>query len=229
MSNNLYNILSKHTSSFHPVVPFDATKNALLKLDFTSNNTMLTPEIMNETEAFSAYIKTILGKKYTYGIGGYDEHRTIYSRSSVFDDDEPRRLHLGIDIWGPSGTVVYAPLGGSVHSFANNNHYGDYGATIILQHQVDGVVFYTLYGHLNEHSLAGLQDGHFISRGKAFAHFGGPHENGNWPPHLHFQIVEEIHQYKGDYPGVCKQSERKKYLANSPDPDVILNMMQYAK
>jgi hypothetical protein len=29
---------------------------------------------------------------------------------------------------------------------------------------------------------------------------------------------------KGDYPGVCKYSERKKYLANCPDPDLILGM-----
>ena len=34
--------------------------------------------------------------------------------------------------------------------------------------------------------------------------------------------------YKGDYPGVCSISERKKYLANCPDPDAILGMMQYA-
>src|SRR4051794_6952144 len=125
MPDKLYNILSKYTHTFHPVVPFDAAKNKLLKLDFTSNNIVLTPEIMNDTEAFSAYITGILGKKYTYGVGGYDEHRTIYSRSSVFDADEPRRLHLGIDIWGPAGTPIYAPLGGTVHSFGFNNHFGD--------------------------------------------------------------------------------------------------------
>jgi hypothetical protein len=33
---------------------------------------------------------------------------------------------------------------------------------------------------------------------------------------------------EGDYPGVCKFSERGKYLLNSPDPDLILQMMQHA-
>jgi hypothetical protein len=33
---------------------------------------------------------------------------------------------------------------------------------------------------------------------------------------------------KGDYPGVCKYSEQRKYLLNCPDPDLILQMMQYA-
>ncbi|MEJ7685296.1 MAG: peptidoglycan DD-metalloendopeptidase family protein [Segetibacter sp.] len=122
---------------------------------------------------------------------------------------------------------MFAPLGGYVHSFAFNNQYGDYGVTIILHHQLDGVSFNTLYGHLSLIDIAGLQEGQCITRGEAFAHFGQPQENGHWPPHLHFQIVYEMHEKKGDYPGVCKYSEREKYLSNSPDPDAILQMTQY--
>lgn len=226
---SLYNLLQKHSSTFHAVVPFDAKKDKLLQLDFTSANTGLTGEILSNTPAFSAYIDKLLGKNYAYGIGGYNEHRTIYSRSSRFDGvEEPRRLHLGIDIWAPAGTPVFAPLGGVVHSFAFNNHFGDYGATIVLQHQLERISFHTLYGHLSVKDLGGLQEGIYICRGAEFARFGEPNENGHWPPHLHFQIVSEMHQKKGDYPGVCKYSEREKYLLNSPDPDAILQMMQYA-
>jgi hypothetical protein len=32
---------------------------------------------------------------------------------------------------------------------------------------------------------------------------------------------------EGDYPGVCKYSEREKWLRNSPDPDLILNLNQF--
>ncbi len=226
----VYTLLQKNSYVFHSVVPFDVGKDKLVQLDFTSKNVVLNNEILADTSAFSAYIDYLLGDRYTYGIGGYDEHRTIYSRSTTFDGfDGPRRLHLGIDIWGKVGTPVFCPLGGYVHSFAYNDHFGDYGATIILQHQLEGTSFNTLYGHLGLADIAGLQEGQYISRGTEFAHFGPPAENGQWPPHLHFQIVNEMHEKKGDYPGVCKYTERKKYLDNSPDPDVILQMMQYAE
>jgi hypothetical protein len=229
METSLYNLVLKYKDTFHPVVPFNAKKDKLLKIDFTGSNQELTEDILLDTTAFSTYIKELLGKKYTYGIGGYDEHRTVYSRSDVFDDaEEPRRLHLGIDVWGNAGTPVFAPFGGYVHSFAFNNRFGDYGATIILHHQMDGVSFNTLYGHLSLNDIAGLHEGRYITRGVEFAHFGEPEENGRWPPHLHFQIVKEMHQHDGDYPGVSKLSEREYYLLNSPDPDVILQMMQYA-
>jgi hypothetical protein len=58
-------------------------------------------------------------------------------------------------------------------------------------------------------------------------HFGQPKENGNWPPHLHFQVIKDIRIKDGDYPGVCATSEKKKYLTNCPDADLILNMMKY--
>jgi hypothetical protein len=44
---------------------------------------------------------------------------------------------------------------------------------------------------------------------------------------LHFQIILDIADWKGDYPGVCKYSEREKWLKNSPDPDIILQLNKY--
>lgn len=227
--SSLYSLLIKNSSAFHAVVPFDFEKDKLLQLYFTAADTALTDEILSDTNAFSDYVNKLLDNKYKYGIGGYDEYRTIYARSVVFDAvEEPRRLHLGIDIWGPAGTPVFAPLGGYVHSFAFNNRFGDYGATIILHHQLEEVSFNTLYGHLSLKDITDLQKGQYITQGEEFAHFGQPRENGRWPSHLHFQIVQDLYEKKGDYPGVCKYSEREKYLLNSPDPDIILQMMQYA-
>jgi len=226
------NIFIRNQYSFFPVVAFNPKTDRLLKMDFTANNTELTNDIIENTATFSSYInKKLRLARCTLGIGGYAEHRTVYSRSGVFDADnpleEPRRLHLGTDIWGPQGTPVFAPLGGMVHSFAFHDHYGDYGATIILLHQLDGFAFYTLYGHMSLRDIGQLQEGQYIIRGEEFAHFGEPHENGHWPPHLHFQIIFDIGVNEGDYPGVCKFSEREKYLANCPDPDVILQMNRY--
>ncbi|MBD0279235.1 MAG: peptidoglycan DD-metalloendopeptidase family protein, partial [Flavisolibacter sp.] len=139
----------------------------------------------------------------------------------------PRRFHLGTDIWGRVFTKVMAPLDGIVHSFAFNNGLGNYGATIILTHNLDGYTFYTLYGHLSLNSLKNLVEGQNVHRGDVFAEFGPPSENGQWPPHLHFQIILDMEGMKGDYPGVCTFSERERYLANCPDPDLILQMNQY--
>ena len=166
-----------------------------------------------------------------YGIGGYGENRTVYSRSKIFDADktgeEPRRVHLGIDIWGKPYTKVMAPLDAIIHSYAFNNGFGNYGATIILSHFLNGFTFYTLYGHLSLSSIKNIHEGDKINAVDVFAEFGIPIENGHWPPHLHFQVIIDIEELKGDYPGVCKYSEKEKHLDNCPDPDLILQMNQF--
>jgi murein DD-endopeptidase MepM/ murein hydrolase activator NlpD len=116
-----------------------------------------------------------------------------------------------------------APLDGIVHSFAFNNARGDYGATIILSHRLNDISFHTLYGHLSLNSIKNLSEGQTIKRGDVFTEFGIPFENGQWPPHLHFQVILDMEGKEGDYPGVCKYSEREKYLNNCPDPNFILN------
>lgn len=223
-------ILRKYQHQFHPLVDFDPAKDKLYPFDFTEKNKELKAEEISDTQRFSAYVNALLEQKgCRYGIGGYGEDRILYRRSPLFSSEEPRTIHLGIDIWGPAGTKVYAPFGGMVHSFAFNKDFGDYGATIILLHQLDTISFYTLYGHVSLADIAELQEGDYISRGQVFGHFGEPAENGDWPPHLHFQVIQDVHQKEGDYPGVCKASEKDYYLNNCPDPDLILGMMKYAE
>ena len=192
----------------------------------------MTNDILSNTGKFTEYIDQKLKKEKTlYGIGGYSEHRSVYSNSKVFDADkpgeEPRRLHLGTDIWGKPYTKVMAPLDGIVHSFAFNNQFGDYGATIILTHILDSITFYTIYGHLSLNSIKNIQEGDRIEKADVFAEFGIPAENGHWPPHLHFQIISSIGSWKGDYPGVCKYSERDKWLSNSPNPDLVIQFNRF--
>ena len=217
---------------FSPVVPYQEG-DVLVHLDFTDANTEITGEILKDTGLFTRYITTKLTKAGAlYGIGGYAEHRTIYSRSAVFDakeGEEPRRFHRGNDIWGKPYTKVMAPLDGIVHSFAFNNAFGDYGATIILVHQLEGMTFYTLYGHLSLNSLKNLQEGQNIRKGDVFTEFGIPFENGQWPPHLHFQVILDMQGHKGDYPGVCAFSPKESYLENCPDPDLLLDLVRHSR
>ena len=243
----LPSMLEKHRQTFHAVVPFDPARDKLYPLDFTDRNRELSPEQIADTDSFAAYInKTLKDHRCRYGFGGYDENRTLYARSKHFDHSppvagseaartaaspedmpvEPRGLHLGIDIWGPAGTKVMSPLDGILHSFAFNNNDSDYGATLILTHRLEGIGFHTLYGHLSLNSLKNLHEGKHIRKGDVVGEFGMRFENGNWPPHLHFQIISDLQGWKGDYPGVCKFSERAEWLENCPDPNLILQMMR---
>jgi murein DD-endopeptidase MepM/ murein hydrolase activator NlpD len=229
---DLRNLLLNHRDDFHPVVPFMEGFDKLHEFDMTAANTALTENIVLDVDRYSGYILSQLTLfNARYGIGGYGEHRTVYGRSSVFDPEvpgeEPRRFHLGLDIWGEAGTAVTAPLPGRVHSFAFNDRYGDYGATIILSHQLENNLFYSLYGHLSLADLEPLQIGMDIEKGALFAHFGEPAENGHWPPHLHLQLIGDIGDAWGDYPGVCRYSEREVYLSNSPDPDLVARLYRY--
>lgn len=151
------------------------------------------------------------------------EHRTLYARSAIFNtEEEPRRLHLGVDIWADAGMPVYAPIEGTIHSFQDNDHFGDYGPTIILQHNLGGLTLYTLYGHLNRESLVGLTTGKHIAKDEQIAVFGSQDVNGHWPPHLHFQLMFDMEGKWGDYPGVGYHSEKENYLKNILDPNLIL-------
>lgn len=228
MMTELEVALKKNRADFHRVVDFDPANDKLVGFDFTDNNKVLGASEIADTRLFSEYItRTLKTNGARYGIGGYNENRTLYRRSNLFAGQENRSLHLGVDIWGPAGTPVYAALGGRVHSFAYNDNFGDYGATIVLLHQLDAVAFYTLYGHLSLADISKHQEGQYISRGEVVGHFGVSAENGNWPPHLHFQIIHNMYTNKGDYPGVCTLSEKEVYLENCPDADLILNMMKY--
>jgi len=188
--------------------------------DFSSQNKELEQINITDTEQLCRYVEEMLKQKNAQiGIGRYNENRTIYARSPLFAG---RTVHLGIDIFAPTGTPVYAPLDGKIHSFQNNAHFGDYGPTIILEHEG----FFTLYGHLSTDSLQGLEEGQEITAGQQIGKMGNTEENGNWPPHLHFQIITDMQGKKGDYPGVASIQEREKYLKLCPDPNRILKIKQ---
>ncbi|MDB4924886.1 peptidoglycan DD-metalloendopeptidase family protein [Mucilaginibacter sp.] len=219
--------IKAHPDAIGKVVDFNADTDRLYPFDFTAANTELNLDVVTDSEQFSRWINAKLtASNSRYGIGGYMEHRTIYARSPLFDtEDEPRRLHLGIDIWGDAGTPVYSPLNGTIHSFQDNDNFGDYGPTIILQHDLGGLILYSLYGHLSRKSLAGLSIGQSISKNQKIATLGHINENGHWPPHLHFQLMFDMEGKTGDYPGVGRYTEKEKYLNNIPDPNLILGFL----
>ena len=166
------------------------------------------------------------------GIGRYNEARPIYTSDQYKlagnDGPEWRTVHIGLDIFMEAGTTILAPIDGVVHSFRNNDSPLDYGPTIILQHTVSHnetqLLFYTLYGHLSADSLEGLYEGKPIALGTPFCKIGNYPVNGGWPPHLHFQIITDMLDRIGEFPGVARPSQREVWLSISPDPNLIVGI-----
>jgi len=158
--------------------------------------------------------------------GGYIEGRNLYQRSTIFKNENlpERNIHIGLDLWGKVGTSILAPLDGKIHSFKNNEGFGDYGPTIILEHEVENEKFYTLYGHLSLESIENITVGTVFKKGDRLATFGNSTINGDYAPHLHFQIINNIENYYGDYPGVCNINDLNFYIENCPDPNLLLKI-----
>ena len=196
-----------------------------ISIDLSDKNNEIAPLLTNPSE-FENYIDFNLAKsKARVAYGGYLEKRNLYNQSTIFQSfDEVRNIHLGIDLWTKAGTKVLAALDGVVHSIQNNVGIGNYGPTIILEHNIENQKFWTLYGHLSLDSIGHIKKGVVVSKSTEIAKLGISAENGNYAPHLHFQIITEISNSIGDYPGVCSEKKLSFYLNNCPDPNLLLKI-----
>jgi 4-aminobutyrate aminotransferase-like enzyme/Ser/Thr protein kinase RdoA (MazF antagonist) len=185
----------------------------------------------DDVKTFSTHIKAIMEKNNVkVAIGRYNEARPIYSTNLFYQEGNEgpqwRTLHIGMDIFAEPGTPIIAPLDAIVHSIKNNKGKLDYGPTIILQHQFDDFHFYTLYGHLSSACLLNLHKGDKVSKGQQIASIGNMEENGGWPPHLHFQIILDMLNYDGDYPGVALYKYKQLWNSICPNPAEFLGLTQ---
>ncbi|MGS2726849.1 peptidoglycan DD-metalloendopeptidase family protein [Psychroserpens sp. BH13MA-6] len=203
-------------------------ESEFVPLDLSQSNSELAALDVSSSEILEAYINEHKQKhQATVAYGGYLETRNIYQRSRYFKNANPqteRNIHLGLDLWLAEESPVYAPLNGEVHSFKNNTNYGDYGPTIILKHKIDSMEFYTLYGHLSLASIQGLSVGQQFQQGAQIATLGDASVNGDYAPHLHFQIIKDLQDHDGDYPGVCSKINLAFYKNNCPDPNLLLRL-----
>ena len=194
-------------------------------IDLSAQNTELLGVAIANPDVCEKFIEQFLRKndaKVAYG--GYLEQRNLYASSNRFTEGKERNIHLGMDFWSTAGTKVMVPIAGKVHSFKNNSDSGNYGPTIILEHLVADTIFYTLYGHLSLASLEGLYRGKVFNKGEGLATLGTKDINVNYAPHLHFQIINTIGDFKGDYPGVCNKNDLDFYRNNCPDPNLLLKL-----
>lgn len=198
-----------------------------IPLDLSSANDELLKFDIKCAVSFEEYIENHLtSNNAKVAFGGYNEERSLYQRSTIFKDQETeeRNMHIGLDLWIKAGTPVLAALDGKVHSYNYNEGFGDYGPTILLEHKLESQTFYTLYGHLSLDSLENIKIGSIFKKGEQLASLGDASVNGDYSPHLHFQIIKNIADKLGDYPGVCSKNELPFYLENCPDPNLLLKI-----
>jgi 4-aminobutyrate aminotransferase-like enzyme/Ser/Thr protein kinase RdoA (MazF antagonist) len=216
--------IKDHFHTIQPIVPGDLKEAAWLDLGVGSADLGNYADIEDADVLHLRILEAMKGKT---GIGRYDEIRPFYTSDAyeVRGNEGPqwRTVHIGLDIFMPPGTPVFAPLDGVVHSFQDNAHDRDYGPAIILEHRInEDLTFFTLYGHLTRASLPDLRVGQKISAGQEFCQIGPMPENGNWSPHLHFQVMLDDLGMKGDFPGVAFPEKREIWKSICPDPWLLL-------
>jgi hypothetical protein len=224
--SSLVELLESHPFPFHPVIPFDLAAGELVVFDFTEQSTDFAHIDINDVAGFTGRLfDRIVEAEIPVGIGRYDEDRVLYRHSPLFDGEAERRsVHLGIDLFVVEGTEVMTPMPGRIHSVADNAGLGNYGPTVILEHEIGDTLCWTLYGHLGRSSVVHLEIGAELVAGEPFAEVGEHTENGGWPPHLHFQLIADLGDFSGDFPGVAAPSQREVWLERCPDPNLILGI-----
>mgnify|MGYP000014664652 FL=1 len=227
MDTSFFSALTKEfTSPLH--TPFQ--KEDFYPLDLSTSNNELDVELLTRPYDHHKFLQLYLkisGSKVAYG--GYLEKRPLYDRSDYFQAQDPgdkRNIHLGIDLWCNAGESIVSPLDGEIHSFKHNKNFGDYGPTLIVKHTIDGQEFHTLYGHLSVASLDNKKVGQKVKAGEVIATLGTPDVNGDYAPHLHFQIIIDMQGKEGDYPGVGSQNDLEFYKKNCPDPNLLLKIYE---
>jgi len=85
-------------------------------------------------------------------------------------------------------------------------------------------VFYTLYGHLSIVSIENIKVGDKVLQGEIIGFLGDSSVNGDYAPHLHFQIIRDLEGNFGDYPGVSSEEKKCFYQKNCPNPNLLLKL-----
>jgi 4-aminobutyrate aminotransferase-like enzyme/Ser/Thr protein kinase RdoA (MazF antagonist) len=223
--------LGSQASSARSILDADFRTSPSVVFDLSVGSTFLgaDPSAAEAENLSQAIFRKLKSANASVGVGRYNEPRLLYT-SPLFGitlnpTAERRTVHLGIDLFAAPGTRVHAPLDGVVHAVAINTAPLDYGPLVILRHTTpDGLEFFTLYGHLRRDTFDTLQPGERLACGQQFASIGDVHENGGWPPHLHFQVIVDLLDHGSDFPGVAPASERNVWTSLSPDPNLLLGI-----
>lgn len=223
-SDRVVGWLREHRGELAQVMGFDLRTCRLVYSDWSvTAPEFIPPQQYDDPHGFTECIwKAIRASGAVAAIGGYNHIRPAYGGELFAAGGGARTLHLGLDVFAEPGSPVFAPLDGVVHSVADNAAPFDYGPCLVLKHhpRADLPSFYTLYGHMAADVLE-LQPGQPIPKGTQIAQIGNFPNNGNWPPHLHLQLVLDMLDKRGDFWGSCHPDHSEVWLRLCPDANLI--------
>tara|TARA_R110001592_G_scaffold325650_2_gene605803 strand:+ start:1120 stop:1827 length:708 start_codon:yes stop_codon:yes gene_type:complete len=200
-------------------------KTDIFHIDLSiQNTTVKTVEEFNNLTNFQQKIEEIqLANPTKIIAGGYLEKRALYT-SDIYNSknsSQKRNIHLGVDFWLPENTEIHALFNGEVVCAIYQDSHKGYGGFIILKHTFSETEFYTLYGHLSKKSISKFTIGDTIKKGEQIGFLGNTLENGDWVPHLHFQIMVSLLDFKDDFPGVALENEIPFWRNMCPNPNLL--------
>ncbi len=236
MKLTLTEVLSLHRSKFGIIVPESILKKPHREINFPETflgYLQSHPELkfgqkdIIDPEKCAQLLEKIqkdLGIYWSYG--GWLENRSMLLGDSYLKATKSW-IHLGIDINLPVNTPIRATLNGTVY-MADSDYpeEGGWGNFVILQHNLNGTVFYSISGHLSNKKV--VTKGQKILRGETIGYVGNTTENGFWFPHVHFQLISKEEMRRQENPftldGYGQEKDITYLRKNYPDPLVILPM-----
>jgi len=220
--------LDRNRGTFAPIFGIDLSDRPMVSLAVGDCAVPRDPTRLSDAEARRLVDPQSLAED-PVQVGYFAEPRLIYTepafRATDHESGDRRTIHLGIDVFAPAGTPVFAPLDATVFHVENRTGRLDYGGVVILQHRTDhGEAFYTLYGHLDPRVAVSLKPGTLVSAGTQFAELGDASNNGGWDPHVHFQLALTTDGLGDDWPGVSMPDAIDLWTGICPNPAALLNL-----
>jgi murein DD-endopeptidase MepM/ murein hydrolase activator NlpD len=101
------------------------------------------------------------------------------------DEDRGGRIHEGVDIAAPKGTLIHATMDGEIVRTGLSSSYGNF---VEVEHR-DGIS--SFYAHMSR--TAGLKVGAPVKAGEVIGYVGATGDATG--PHLHFEIRKDGHHF----------------------------------
>jgi murein DD-endopeptidase MepM/ murein hydrolase activator NlpD len=130
------------------------------------------------------------------------------NNNGIFDKDEDGNpepnsgcpyFHPGADASGTMGTTIFATAPGIV---VYAKWTKDYGYVVVIEHDVAGKKYYSIYGHLGiqgtEISGINVKVGQRVDQNTAVGTMGNSKGSKGTDPHLHFEVRKNINVNLGD-------------------------------